>query len=276
MKQITIFLLVIAFNIFIKNAISGPIVDSNCPEFNGTCIETDDRYTPIDITVDFSGYPELENTDWSVHFTTNITDDGTFQLLNLESIGSGIYTFTHNLYMPPGDNQIGFAVYLMSENNVTEWDSETPFFDICGEIKFATQINGGLINIDQTNFGQIYAPINPRLSNPLNQDLVYVGKNFNSNFDSSLNFNQNLATFNRIYPNPIKTYFTIEYYAIQDEEVNFQIYDINGSRIYETSFTHHNTGLHSKYFNDLKLAKGIYYCKIRSDKFQNVFKVQKL
>lgn len=265
MKQIIFTTLLFAFLTINRNVYCGPIVASNCPEFNGTCLSTSDRYTDIEITVNFYDSPELENTNWSVHFTTNI-NGGTFELLN-KSLFSPSGTYIHEVYLPPSINQMGFAVYLMSENNITEWDREAPFFNICnGIVK-------GENNTLQLNPITIVGPINPRLSN---HDAVTVEKDISTNFDSSSFLNQSIAARNRIYPNPIKTHFIIEYYAIKDKDVKFQIYDINGRRIYETKFIHQNSGFYTKYFNELILAKGIYYCKIHSAKFQKVIKVQKL
>lgn len=265
MKQTIIILLLIAFSTFFKNAYSViAIVESNCTEFNGICLGVEDGTAEIVITVDFLNAPRyIVKSNWSVEITTNIDSEPNY-IIDKSSftLSSGKYQFTYDLNIPIFDNQIIIHLYLMSENHTTIWAEDERAFDICASL------------INDPNSSLIFG--NPRLSNPLDQILVDKTINGNANFDSYVYFDQDKIDNNRIYPNPTKMNFTMEYFAIKDEEVNFSIYDTSGRKIYETSFIHHDTGLYSKYFNDLKLSKGIYYCKIHSIKFQNIVKVQKL
>jgi len=77
-----------------------------------------------------------------------------------------------------------------------------------------------------------------------------------------------------VYPNPIAGDFTLQYTGSQNEDIVFEVFDIQGSLIYETAFEQQPN--FSKQINDLKLSKGIYFCSMRNAKFQETIKVEKL
>lgn len=240
MKQILIILLLITLATFSKSEHIGPIVTSNCLELVGTCIVSHDNLTDIKLTVDLGNSPELVNTNWSVHFSTHNSYKRLYKNY-FSSIGSDKYTFTHRTTLPQ-NNRLAFSVYFMKQGNILAFTDEN-YIDIC-----------------RTNTSS-NKQIAPSLSNSLNKDL---GVRENSIFDY------------KIYPNPINSYFTIEYHAIQDKVINFQIYDSSGRIAYETKLTHYKTGFYSKHFDDLNLLRGIYFCKIQSDTIQKVIKIQQI
>lgn len=80
----------------------------------------------------------------------------------------------------------------------------------------------------------------------------------------------------KIYPNPIVKEFTVEYQAIKNEEVTFEVFDINGSLVYATKFRHQDNGLYSKQINNLNLIKGIYFCRIENAESQKTIKITQL
>jgi len=77
-----------------------------------------------------------------------------------------------------------------------------------------------------------------------------------------------------VYPNPIVNDFFVQYTGSETEDILFEIFDIQGNSIYETTFEQQPN--FSKHINDLKLSKGLYFCSIRNANFQQAIKIEKL
>jgi len=78
----------------------------------------------------------------------------------------------------------------------------------------------------------------------------------------------------RVYPNPIVNDFVIEYNGLEKDDIQIEIFDIQGHSIYKTTFQQQPN--FSKHINDLKLSKGLYFCSMRNAKFRQIIKVEKL
>lgn len=260
MKQIliTAFILstLIAFN---QNAICQTIILANCPfvDDDQKCLRTYNGEAQIGITVNFSVRDQIyENTDWFIELTTNVADQDPIKITkdnftHQAGVGyvfdSSVEEFTFPI-IPDGANWFVFALHLMTENYVLLETSVTTF-KVC-----------------QNN--------NNRLSNPYN---IYASNLENESDDykySNLNI-KNLDDF-KIYPNPIVSDFIFEYQVNQNEEIIFQIFDVEGRSIYKTQFKHKDKGNYSRHFNDLNLRQGVYLYSIQKGSSQKTFKVTKL
>jgi len=101
------------------------------------------------------------------------------------------------------------------------------------------------------------------------------GFHYCQNNNRLLNSNFELDDY-KIFPNPIVEDFTVEYNAIQNEELSFEIFDIKGRSIYTSQFRHKVDGFYSKQVNNLNLQKGVYFCRIKTDNSQKTIKITKL
>jgi len=251
MKQFLFTTLLIAFMAISNNAICGKIVTANCLDFNGICLQPVDGETRIHIIVGFSvlgsnisNNGAFESSNWSVLFSTNLVD----QVLPKSMFyyqGNGTYkTKAHVFQVPDGFISYKFDLFLMSENADVTAHSYISF-PIC------------------QNFN--------RLSSAGIQNSKEIKHSPNENSDTRLDIN----SF-KIYPNPTKSDFTVQYPVNQDEEVDFQVFDIEGRTVYATKFKHQDAGFYTKHFNNLNFTKGIYFCRMETGNLQKTIKLTKL
>lgn len=92
---------------------------------------------------------------------------------------------------------------------------------------------------------------------------------------SNPNLAENFDEF-KVYPNPIENDFSVEFQAKQNEDITFQIFDIEGRSLYQTQFLNQEAGLFSKQMDNLNLEKGIYFYRIYTGNLQKTIKVTKL
>lgn len=240
-----------------ENAICGnKILITNCRDYNTDkkCLT---RYansnTEIAIYVDFADVPNNEESkNWYVRFNPSPTATAT--IIPKASFGydydSLRYVFHHQFPLDPNVGSSAFTVNLWSADNTWNIARENLFFYICTG--------------------------NNRLSNTQTSNSEEVKNNSDENFDFHSLSNQNNFDGYQIYPNPIEQDFTVDYQAIQNEEVTFQILDIEGRSIYTTQIKHPHDGIYSKRIDNLDLTKGLYFCRIQSANSQKIIKVTKL
>jgi len=257
MKQIIFTLITIALLAISESANCGVIILGNCPGFDQAqnCMQLQGNGTAaIKIIVD-PYQLNLQNTDWYVK--VGAANGAWYEYHSFLHEGGGVFSTWCYLPIHPNYNYYNFILHLYDENGYRRatWQPNN-------------YVDGGRgFNICKGN---------NRLSGDFNLNLENAKNNMNEN----LNFQSysNVNTFDRyaIHPNPIVKDFTIEYEAIQNEEISFQIFDIEGRSIYTKQFKRQDAGLYSEHFNDLNLTKGIYFCRIQSTKSQKTIKVTKL
>lgn len=258
MKQIILTTFLLAFVAISQNAFCQgdlEILTSNCPHYDPVeeCLTPANGETWIRITVDFTTIPNIENTNWSVHFA--VSDPNQYDRIPksaFSNYGNGIYILKRMYRFPvPNDaSAYNFNLYLKSSTNQTITDATKVFiFDIC----------------DGNNSNKLESPKVPILKNQ------HYG-----NFNQHPNLNQKTLNNFNVYPNPIVSDFTLEYQTLENEKVTFQIFNVDGKSIYKTELRQQNDGFFIKHFNNLKLAKGIYFYKIQSGNIFKSIKVTKL
>jgi len=256
MKQIVFTVLILALVAISNNAMSYAIVGANCPHFNMSqnCLEPANGETWIRIKVNFPPNSNIENTNWSIDFS--VSDPSQYEKIHKNEFvnyGGGEYLL-RNMYrfpIPTDAQSYVFALFLKAENNGLLVTEEFPF-NICG--------------------GN-----NPyRLENPFSNNLPGTKNYLDGNFKLDSNLNQTVLDDFKVYPNPIISDFTIEYQTNQNEEITLQIFDIKGRSIYKTQFNHQYSGQYQKYFDNLNLSKGVYFCNIQTVSFHKTLKLTKL
>jgi len=195
MKKIIFTLITIALLAFSKDAICGPIIFANCPDFNGSpgygCIDTQDQLgfvdlTPFDIILRLSS--ELAGTDFYVYYVA--TDASHNVLVEKGSFVNYLYEnsfiYRHYVKLAPGTQSYNFGVYLYSESG-----------------QFLKSFSPGGFNICQSN---------NKLSSADYEEVKNIS---NENFDfQSFSIQDNLDEY-KVYPNPIEKDFTVEYEVTQ-------------------------------------------------------------
>jgi photosystem II stability/assembly factor-like uncharacterized protein len=73
---------------------------------------------------------------------------------------------------------------------------------------------------------------------------------------------QSIAHRLHIYPNPAGDFVQVEYYPNAAGTVKFEIYDLTGRKVLDTSFLANNTGLHRETINIGSLKKGVYIVRV--------------
>ncbi|MCD6594636.1 T9SS type A sorting domain-containing protein [bacterium] len=72
--------------------------------------------------------------------------------------------------------------------------------------------------------------------------------------------------FNRNYPNPFNSTTAISYFISKSQNINIQIFDINGQLIKTLVDNYKTEGNHTILWNAEHLPSGIYFCKLKTEK----------
>jgi len=261
MKQIIFTMLLIACFAISQNAFGiGALITGNCPQMyeEENCLITNTGIVRVGITVKFSevknkNTPGLEDTNWSVAFAPS--DPSQYTILPKSDFaywGNGTYVYSNHPYpyhtftVDLNIQMHTFAMYLMAENNAYVIDSTGP--------------PGGQFQICQGD---------NRLSSP-----SLTGTKINSQIGIE-NLEDPKEDF-KVYPNPVESDFTIEYQGNKNENITFEIFDVEGRSIYKTEFLSQDSNLQSNKIENLGLEKGIYFYNIRSNNSYKTLKISKL
>ncbi len=68
-----------------------------------------------------------------------------------------------------------------------------------------------------------------------------------------------------VFPNPISSTATIEYWLTQDAQVSIEMFDLLGSKIIDPMLITESEGLHSHFVNVSNVSNGIYFLKLNAN-----------
>ena len=99
---------------------------------------------------------------------------------------------------------------------------------------------------------------------------------FEYSTETSVNYTNEEIQLQRIYPNPFNTITTIEYTLPEDSDVEIVLYDLTGRKIENLYSGYQNSGIHTLSINVNDLNPGIYFYKMKTEKYEVIRKCIKM
>lgn len=255
MKQLLFTALLCAFFSFSQNIYcQDQIIFTNCPDLDtiAHCMDTRwdttvGEFALIDIKVNVP--TEILNNNWKIQFATS--SSVFIEYWNFRTIIDEDYTHEYSYVLPINSSQsrYAFAVYLVD--------------DVSGLIAYGPQMTFDVC--DSNSSQKLFANIEENID--LNK---YIG---GTQFELTSILNEQNITDIEVFPNPFGENFSIQYETIQNEDVVLEIFDTTGNLKFTTTFQHMTSGIYQQSIENLTLEKGIYICKVRSNKSQNTIKL---
>lgn len=81
------------------------------------------------------------------------------------------------------------------------------------------------------------------------------------------------ATNFKVYPNPVHSMATLEYYLPENSTVSVEILNMNGVQVFVQYFGEQMAGSHHGQLNCAGFIPGVYVCRLKSNKTMSVFKL---
>jgi len=233
------------------------IILSNCPDLDEDlhCMGTRwdgnvGEFALINIYVNIPS--TLQGNKWKVQFSTNDPTPDFIEYSNFRNSLEPGYTHEYSYVLPvnSNQNQYVFKVFLLDERYKLLAQDKQMTFAVCG-----------------SNSQKMSITVNEEIQkDKSNKELGFESFSF-LNEEDEINF--------KAFPNPFKEDFSLQYRAVQNEDVVLEIFDISGTLHYTSTFRHETTGIYLKRLEHLNLEKGAYLCRVISNNIYNTIKLLK-
>ena len=216
------------------------------------------------------------------------TDGKTFESIQNENLPK-VPVYSSLIEKNTGRVMLGTenGLYVSADENMTSWSKDNAVANVpVMEIKqqllenhdkkyiYGLDDNG---NLDMTNVLSEYPAIS-------NNGVVYIAtygrglykcEDFVQNDGESIEDNESFANSLEmsIYPNPVVSEATISFNVEETTTVSYQIYDLSGRMVQNSTLGNYNQGSHKATFNVNGLANGTYIVKVQAGTKSNTSKI---
>ena len=192
-------------------------------------------------------YPEIETTSLNMALGFPLDSWGNFEI----QYGDELAVFDSQ------GNIVGVSVLDNDNNAITVWAD-----DLSSHIKDG-MLDGEefILELWQQDSDKIFS-VNVEWEEGVNY-FNTNGINIASNITVELQKETELSQIS-CYPNPSSGYFDLEFYLINDDNINISIFNGIGEEVYNLHSTYFNKGVNSIPFDLSSLSQGIYYLEIYS------------
>ena len=196
-----------------------------------------------------------------------------------------IYANVHNFSLLPTPGPVPVRFYVGDPDNggtmiIGEGDvTEVPTDGIIESRGTKTVSMKWEIPADLPAFPRIYAMIDPQellteIHENNNKSWNILQKSTGEQWPDDIEENpRNFYRLEQNYPNPVREITRIRFTIPAEELVTVDIFDIYGQRMETLVNKQMTSGYHELEFNGQNLASGIYICRIRAGKFNQVMKM---